>query len=276
MEHYILSDGYKVPKVGFGTDKMKGADGIRRMEMALNNGYRLLDTAFNYENEGTVGRAIRNSSVPRDQITIASKLPGRHHAYQAALDTIEESVLRTGLDYIDLYLIHWPNPKQEKYLEAWQALIDAQKTGLVRSIGVSNFLPEHIERLEKETGVLPVINQIELHPYFNQAEQRAYNASKGIVTQAWSPLGRDNASTKEDIILEIANKYGKSPAQIVLRWDIEQNVLPIPKSTHVGRQAENLAVFDFSLTTEEIEKINSISRQDGRNKGQNPAEYEEF
>lgn len=276
MEHYILSDGYKVPKVGFGTDKMKGADGIRRMEMALNNGYRLLDTAFNYENEGTVGRAIRNSSVPRDQITIASKLPGRHHAYQAALDTIEESVLRTGLDYIDLYLIHWPNPKQEKYLEAWQALIDAQKTGLVRSIGVSNFLPEHIERLEKETGVLPVINQIELHPYFNQAEQRAYNASKGIVTQAWSPLGRDNASTKEDIILEIANKYGKSPAQIVLRWDIEQNVLPIPKSTHVGRQAENLAVFDFSLTTEEIEKINSISRSDGRNKGQNPAEYEEF
>lgn len=276
MEHYILSDGYKVPKVGFGTDKMKGADGIRRIEMALNNGYRLLDTAFNYENEGTVGRAIRNSSVPRDQITIASKLPGRHHAYQAALDTIEESVLRTGLDYIDLYLIHWPNPKQEKYVEAWQALIDAQKTGLVRSIGVSNFLPEHIERLEKETGVLPVINQIELHPYFNQAEQRAYNASRGIVTQAWSPLGRDNASTKEDIILEIANKYGKSPAQVVLRWDIEQNVLPIPKSTHVGRQAENLAIFDFSLTTEEIEKINSISRQDGRNKGQNPAEYEEF
>ena len=276
MEHYILSDGYKVPKVGFGTDKMKGADGIRRMEMALNNGYRLLDTAFNYENEGTVGRAIRNSSVPRDQITIASKLPGRHHAYQAALDTIEESVLRTGLDYIDLYLIHWPNPKQEKYVEAWQALIDAQKTGLVRSIGVSNFLPEHIERLEKETGVLPVINQIELHPYFNQAEQRAYNASKGIVTQAWSPLGRDNASTKEDIILEIAEKYGKSPAQVVLRWDVEQNVLPIPKSTHVGRQVENLAIFDFNLTADEIEKINSISRPDGRNKGQNPAEYEEF
>lgn len=276
MEHYILSDGFKVPKIGFGTDKMKGADGVRRMEMALNNGYRLLDTAFNYENEGTVGRAIRNSSVPRDRITIASKLPGRHHAYQAALDTIEESVLRTGLDYIDLYLIHWPNPKQEKYLEAWQALIDAQKTGIVRSIGVSNFLPEHIDRLEKETGVLPVINQIELHPYFNQAEQRAYNASKGIVTQAWSPLGRDNASTKEDIILEIADKYGKSPAQVVLRWDVQQNILPIPKSTHAGRQAENLAVFDFELTTDEIEKINRISRPDGRNKGQNPAEYEEF
>ena len=276
MEYYILSDGFKVPKVGFGTDKMKGADGIRRIEMALNNGYRLLDTAFNYENEGTVGRAIRNSSVPRDQITIASKLPGRHHAYRAALDTIEESVLRTGLDYIDLYLIHWPNPKQEKYLEAWQALIDAQKTGLVRSIGVSNFLPEHIDRLEKESGILPVVNQVELHPYFNQAEQRAYNASKGIVTQAWSPLGRDNASTDEDIILEIAEKHGKSPAQVVLRWDVQQNVLPIPKSTHVGRQAENLDIFDFKLTDDEIEKINSITRPDGRNKGQNPVEYEEF
>ena len=276
MEHYILSDGFKIPKIGLGTYTMKGTDGVRRIEMALNNGYRLLDSAFNYENEGTVGRAIRNSGIPRDQITVASKLPGRHHEYQAALQTIEESVLRTGLDYIDLYLIHWPNPKQEKYVEAWQALIDAQKTGLVRSIGVSNFLPEHIDRLEKETGVLPVINQIEMHPYFNQTEQRAYDASKDIVTQSWSPLGRNNASTKEDIILEIADKYGKTSAQVILRWNIEQNVLPIPKSTHVGRQAENLAVFDFNLTTDEIEKINSISRPDGRNKGQNPAEYEEF
>ena len=276
MEHYILSDGFKIPKIGLGTYTMKGADGVRRIEMALNNGYRLIDSAFNYENEGTVGRAVRNSGIPRDQITVASKLPGRHHEYQAALQTIEESVLRTGLDYIDLYLIHWPNPKQEKFVEAWQALIDAQKTGLVRSIGVSNFLPEHIDRLEKETGVLPVINQIEMHPYFNQTEQRLYDASKDIVTQSWSPLGRNNASTKEDIILEIADKYGKTPAQVILRWNIEQNVLPIPKSTHVGRQAENLAIFDFSLTTDEIEEINSISRPDGRNKGQNPAEYEEF
>ena len=276
MEPYILSDGFKIRKIGLGTYTMKGAAGVRRIEMALNNGYRWIDSAFNYENEGTVGRAVRNSGIPRDQITVASKLPGRHHEYQAALQTIEESVLRTGLDYIDLYLIHWPNPKQEKFVEAWQALIDAQKTGLVRSIGVSNFLPEHIDRLEKETGVLPVINQIEMHPYFNQTEQRLYDASKDIVTQSWSPLGRNNASTKEDIILEIADKYGKTPAQVILRWNIEQNVLPIPKSTHVGRQAENLAIFDFSLTTDEIEEINSISRPDGRNKGQNPAEYEEF
>lgn len=276
MEHYILADGFKIPKVGFGTDKMKGANGVRRIEMALSNGYRLLDSGFNYENEGTVGRAIRNSSVPRDQITLTSKLPGRHHAYQAAMNTIEESVLRTGLDYIDLYLVHWPNPIEDKYVEAWQALIDAQKTGLIRSIGVSNFLPEHLDRLEKETGVVPVINQIELHPYFNQEEQLKFNQSKNIQTQAWSPLGRDNASTSEEIIVNIAEKYGKSPAQVVLRWDVDRGVLPIPKSTHVGRQAENMDIFDFKLTDEEIKKINTISRPDGRNKGQNPAEYQEF
>ncbi|MDN6244349.1 MAG: aldo/keto reductase, partial [Tetragenococcus koreensis] len=186
-EFYELSDGFNIPKLGFGTYKLKGTYGTRVIEQALQVGYRLLDTAVNYENEGTVGRAIKNSSVPRDQITVTSKLPGRHHSYQEALAAIEESVACLDLDYIDLYLIHWPNPKQEKYVEAWQALIDAQKSGLVRSIGVSNFLPEHIEHLEKETGVLPVINQVELHPEFNQQAQREFDASKEIITQAWSP-----------------------------------------------------------------------------------------
>lgn len=276
VEYYILSDGYKIPKIGLGTYKIKGNDGVRRIEMALNNGYRLLDSAFNYENEGTVGRAIRNSGVPRDQITFASKLPGRHHEYEAAMETIEESLLRSGLDYIDLYLIHWPNPLEDKYVEAWQALIDAQKAGLVRSIGVSNFLPEHIDRLEKETGVLPVINQIELHPYFNQAQQREYDASKKIITQAWSPIGRNNSSLEESEIIEIAKNHGKTPSQVVLRWQIQLGVLPIPKSSHVGRQAENIDIFDFQLTDEEMNKINSITREDGRNKGQDPAEYQEF
>jgi len=194
MEHYILADGFKIPKVGFGTSGFKGLDGTRRIEMALNNGYRLIDSAYNYENEGAVGKAIRNSGISRDQITVTSKLPGRHHGYDDALAAIEESVLRTGLDYLDLYLIHWPNPQEDKYVEAWQALVDAQKAGLVRSIGVSNFLPEYIERLEAETGVLPVINQVELHPYFNQAEQRKFDASKGIITQAWGPSVRKTRS----------------------------------------------------------------------------------
>ncbi len=276
MEYYILSDGFKIPKLGFGTYGLQGIDGVRRIENAINEGNRLLDSAFNYENEGTVGRAIRNSGVPRDQITFASKLPGRHHEYDKALKTIEESVLRSGLDYIDLYLIHWPNPKEDKYVEAWQALVDAQKTGLVRSIGVSNFLPEHIDRLEAETGVLPVINQIELHPYFNQEEQRAYDKSKGIITQAWSPVGRNNRALSEELVVELAEKYGKTPAQIVLRWEVQLGTLPIPKSAHAGRQAENLAIFDFELSEDDMQKINNLSREDGRNKDQDPREYQEF
>jgi diketogulonate reductase-like aldo/keto reductase len=276
MEHYILADGFKIPKVGFGTSGFKGLDGTRRIEMALNNGYRLIDSAYNYENEGAVGKAIRNSGIPRDQITVTSKLPGRHHEYDDALAAIEESVLRTGLDYLDLYLIHWPNPKEDKYVESWQALVDAQKAGLVRSIGVSNFLPEYIERLEAETGVLPVINQVELHPYFNQAEQREFDASKGIITQAWGPVGQKNETLDEKVITEIADKYGKTAAQVVLRWEIQLGVLPIPKSSHAGRQFENLNIFDFELSQDEMESINALTRAEGRNNDLDPEKHEEF
>lgn len=275
-QHYVLSDGFKIPKVGLGTYKLKGMDGARRIELALNQGYRLLDSAFNYENEGTVGRALRNSSVPRDQITFTSKLPGRYHNYEEAFETIEESVMRSGLDYIDLYLIHWPNPIEDKYVEAWQALIDARRAGLVRSIGVCNFLPEHIERLEKETGVLPVINQVELHPYFNQAAQLEFDQSKKIITQAWSPLGRHNASLNETTITKIAQGHTKTNAQIVLRWLLQLGALPIPKSGNVVRQKDNISLFDFNLSEEEMNLISSLSREDGRNKDQDPAVYQEF
>ncbi len=276
MEQYILSDGFSLPKVGFGTYLLQGNSGVRRIEMALNNGYRLIDSAYNYENEGAVGRAIRNSNVPRDQITVTSKLPGRHHEYEAARKTIEESVLRLGLDYIDLYLIHWPNPNEDKYIEAWHALIDAQKSGLVRSIGVCNFLPEHIDRLEKETGVLPVVNQVELHPYFNQEKQREYDASKEILTQAWSPLGRNNDSRNEETIHEIAEKHEKTTAQVILRWELQLGVLPIPKSSHAGRQKENLDIFDFSLTEEEMNQMNALTSDEGRMADQDPSYYQEF
>lgn len=259
MDHYILTDGFKIPKIGFGTDKLIGSNGIRIIETALNTGYRLLDSAVNYENEGTVGRAIKNSGVPRDQITFTSKLPERHHQYDEALETIEESILSSGLDYIDLYLIHWPNPAEDKYVEAWQALIDAQKLGLIRSIGVSNFSPEHIDRLEKETGTLPVINQIQLHPYLNQKGQREYNTSKGIITQAWSPIGRGVSPLDDEVITGIATTCGKTPAQVILRWEVQLGILPIPMSSHAGRQAENLDIFDFELTAEEMIIMNAIS-----------------
>ena len=166
-----LNDGLTLPVIGFGTAAVIGNEGANAVDQAIHAGYRLIDTAYNYENEGTVGEAVRRSSVPRQELRITSKLPGRYHEYEKAVPAIQESLYRAGLDYYDLYLIHWPNPKQGHYVEAWQALIEAKKWGLVRSIGVCNFLPEHLEHLEKETGVKPSINQIELHPYFNQEER---------------------------------------------------------------------------------------------------------
>lgn len=273
---YKLRDGFQIPQIGFGTYALNGAHGTRVIESALTQGYRLLDSAFNYENEGIVGRAIKNSSVPRDQITVISKLPGRHQEYSNALQTVQESVSRLGLDYIDIYLIHWPNPKQGKFVEAWQALIDSQHSGLIRSIGVCNFLPEHLDALEKETGVIPVINQIELHPKYNQPELRQYHASKDIITQSWSPLGRSGDLFPHKTLVDLAKKYHKSISQIIIRWHLQLGALPIPKSADSARQAENIDVFGFELSNEDILAINKISTVHGRLRDQDPAVYEEF
>lgn len=276
METYTLRDGLTVPKVGFGTYKLNGAHGVQVIDSAIDRGYRLLDTAFNYENEGAVGEAVRRSSVPRSELIISSKLPGRHHAYDQAIETIQESLYRAGLDYYDLYLIHWPNPKEDHYVEAWQALIDAQKLGLVRSIGVSNFLPAHLDRLEKETGVMPVINQVELHPYFNQQAQRDYDTAHGILTQDWSPLGRASEMLQNPVLKEIAARYQKNVGQLILRWEVQLGTLPIPKSSTPKRQLGNRDIFDFEITAEDMATINGLSSADGRLKNQNPAFYQEF
>lgn len=271
-----LNDGLAIPAIGLGTYNLRGATGVQAMTSAIDMGYRLLDSAFNYENEGAVGEAIRRSSVPRDQLFVTSKLPGRHHAYDKALYTIQESLYRTKLDYYDIYLIHWPNPKQDIYVEAWQALIDAKKWGLIRSIGVCNFLPEHLDRLTKETGVTPSINQIELHPYFSQKEQLAYDKENGIITESWSPLGRASNVLQNETIQQIASSHGKTISQVILRWHIQLGALPIPKSSSPQRQLENLQVFDFELTQEQMQRISSLTRPDGRIANQDPAEYEEF
>lgn len=271
-----LQDGLDVPVVGFGTANMKGNQGATAIASAISSGYRLIDTAYNYENEGAVGEAIRRSGVPRQQIQVASKLPGRYHQYDRAIEAIQESLFRANLDYFDLYLIHWPNPKQDHYVEAWQALIDAKKWGLIRSIGVSNFLPEHLERLEKETGVLPSINQIELHPFFNQEEQRKWHEEHGIVTEAWSPLYRAKHTMENETLQFVAHKYNKSVAQVILRWHYQLGTVTIPKSTSPTRQVENISIFDFALDYEDMEMIGKLTRPDGRINDQNPAEYEEF
>ncbi|QII81349.1 aldo/keto reductase [Jeotgalibaca arthritidis] len=282
MKHPIptrtLADGLIIPQIGFGTVYFKGAAGVKIINNALNNGYRLIDSAYNYENEATVGRSIAQSSVPREDIIVTSKLPGRYHDYDKAIYTIQESLYRANLDYYDLYLIHWPNPKQDKYVEAWRALIDAQKWGLIRSIGVSNFLPEHIERLEKETGVLPSINQIEVHPYFNNMETLQWCLDKGIQVESWSPVGRkladDLLENKE--LKAIGDKYNKTISQVILRWHIQLGSIPIPRSSSIQHQIENKSIFDFSLTKDDMQHINQLTRPDGRIANQDPAEYEEF
>lgn len=270
------ANGMSLPQIGFGTYKLNGALGVNAINSALNCGYRLIDTAFNYENEGTVGEAIRRSGIAREQIIISSKLPGRHHHYEEALTTIQESLYRAGLDYYDLYLIHWPNPKENLYVEAWQALITAQKLGLVREIGVSNFLPAHINRLISETGVKPAVNQIELHPYFSEPELRVFDQQNKILTWAWSPLGRASSVLNDPIIAGIADDVQRSIGQVILRWEIQLGVLPIPKSTHTSRQIENLNIFDFQLSGEQMQTITNLERPDGRLQNQDPAEYEEF
>ncbi|CDX64601.1 aldo/keto reductase [Leuconostoc citreum] len=277
MSVVSLSDGFKIPRIGFGTYKLNGFSGAQAISSALTVGYRLIDTAYNYQNEGTVGRGIKASMVPRNELFIQSKLPGKYYAdEQATIALVQESLYRTGLDYFDLYLLHWPNPIDDHYLTAWQTLIQLQKFGLVKSIGVSNFLPEHIERLQRETGVLPVVNQIELHPYFNQKEMIQYNTEKNILTQAWSPLGRASRLLKNNLLLEIAEKYHKNVGQIILRWETQQGVIPIPKAVSYTRQVGNLNVFDFELESAEMLAIDRLSKKDGRTNNQDPAVYQEF
>lgn len=271
-----LNDGLKVPALGFGTYSLNGNKGVSAITSAIDVGYRLIDTAYNYENEGAVGKALRCSSVPRQELTITSKLPGRYHTYEKAVTAIQESLFRANLDYYDVYLIHWPNPKQDDYVEAWQALIDAKKWGLIRSIGVSNFLPEHINRLEKETAVKPSMNQIELHPFFNQEKQRKWHEEHNIQTESWSPLGQASTVLENEAINEIAKHHHKTIAQVILRWHYQLGTISIPKSSSYKRQLENISIFDFSLDQTEMAIISELTQPDGRNNNQDPAVYEEF
>lgn len=276
IPHLSAADGTSLPAIGLGTYQLNGSAGVDAIGHAIRAGYRLLDSAVNYENEGAVGRAARKAAGVRDELIVTSKLPGRHHDYDEALTTIEESVFRTGLDRIDLYLIHWPNPKVDRYVPAWRALIEARERGLVRHIGLSNFLPEHIDRLVAETGVAPLVNQIEVHPYFPQQEALDYHREHGILVQGWSPLGHGNDLRQHPVIAEIAAAHGVSTAQTILAWHVARQVIPLPKAASPQRQVENLAVFDIALTDAQVEAITALGRPDGRLSDQDPAVYEEF
>lgn len=273
---HTLNDGTTLPAIGFGTYPLRGDDGIAAVRSAIEVGYRLIDTAVNYENEREVGEAIRQSGVPREELQVASKIPGRDHAYDDAVRSTHESLERLGLDYLDLHLIHWPNPSVDKYVEAWRALVDLREQGLVRSIGVSNFTAAHLDRIIAETGVTPVVNQIELHPYFPQTEMRAVNEERGIRTESWSPLGKRQAPFAEPVVAAAAERYGVTPGQVVLRWQVQLGSIPIPKSATPERQRQNLDVFGFQLTDDEVAAITGLGRPDGRLFDGDPDTHEEM
>ena len=273
---YDLNDGTELPVIGFGTTSLRGTDGLAAMLSAIDVGYRLIDTAVNYANEMTVGEALRRSGVPRPEFRVTSKIPGRHHAYDDAVVSTHESLGRLGVDHIDLHLIHWPNPKRDLYTEAWRALVDLQRDGLVTSIGVSNFTAEHLDRIMHTSGVVPAVNQIEMHPYFPQEDLRAVHDSLGIRTVAWSPLAKAGALFAEEPVRAAAQRHAVSPAQVVLRWHFELGSVPIPKSTVPEHQLSNGDIFGFELTDDEVAAISALGRDDGRLFDGDPNEHYEM
>jgi 2,5-diketo-D-gluconate reductase A len=269
-----LNDGTTLPAIGLGTYGLRGPDGVQAIRNGIGSGYRLLDSALNYQNEGEVGEAVRSSGVDRGELFVTTKLPGRHHGYEETLASFEESRANLGLDYVDLYLIHWPLPRVGKYLQSWKAMVELRDRGDVRSIGVSNFTPRLLQELVDETGVAPAVNQVELHPYFPQAELRAFHTEHGIVTESWSPLARKREVAGEQVIRDIAAAHSVTPMQAVLRWHMQLGALPIPKSADADRQRANLDVFGFTLSDDEVDAISAL--EDDRLWGADPETHEEF
>jgi diketogulonate reductase-like aldo/keto reductase len=258
-----LNSGNEIPQLGLGVFKVPLEQTLATVATALAAGYRSVDTAAMYRNEAGVGRAIAESGLPRDDVFVTTKLNNDAHGYDAALAAFERSRAALGLDYVDLYLIHWPLPAQDRYVETWRALIKLRDDGVVRSIGVSNFHQPHLERLADETGVVPALNQVELHPYLTQDSLREYHRIHRIATEAWAPIARGGELLQDPVITSLAEKYAKTPAQIVIRWHVEVGNVVIPKSVTPARIRENIDVFDVELDPEDVEAITGLNR-DGR------------
>jgi diketogulonate reductase-like aldo/keto reductase len=262
-----MRDGEEIPQLGFGVFQVPPAETEEAVILALNAGYRHLDTAAAYRNEGAVGQAIRASGVDRGEIFVTTKCWNEDQGHEQAKRACHASRERLELEHIDLYLIHWPVPAHDRYVETWKAFIELQQEGLVRSIGVSNFQQEHLERIVSETGVTPAVNQIELHPHLQQQGLRREHEDLGILTEAWSPLAQ-GAVLDDPTILEIAEHHAKTPAQVVIRWHVQLGNVVIPKSVTPSRIEENFDVFDFELASEEMEAIKGLDQ--GRRTGPDP------
>ncbi|MFD9700656.1 aldo/keto reductase [Lentzea sp. NPDC059081] len=263
-----LSTGATMPQLGFGVWQVPDAEATPAVAEALKAGYRSIDTAAAYGNESGVGQAIAQSDVDRDDVFVTTKLWNADHGHDKTLRAFDSSLRKLGLDVLDLYLIHWPTPARDLYVDTWKAFVELQKEGRVRAIGVSNFQPAHLSRLIDETGVAPAVNQIELHPYLQQTELRAFHAEHGIQTEAWSPLGQGGELLSDPVVAEIAARHGRSAAQVVLRWHLQIGNVVIPKSVTPSRIRENIAVFDFELSDEEVAALSTLDR--GGRIGPNP------
>ena len=252
-----LNDDNTMPVIGLGVGELSDAETEESVSAALEAGYRLIDTASAYGNEAAVGRAIASSGVPRDELFVTTKLATSDQGFQSSQDALKESLERLGLDYVDLYLIHWPAGEQGKYVDSWGGLMSSQGAGLTRSIGVANFNEEHLSNIVDLSFVAPVVNQIELHPLLNQAELRAVNESRGVVTEAYGPLGVGRLLDNPTIV-SIAEAHGKTPAQALIRWSIQLGNVVIPRSSSPERVRSNLEVFDFELTDDEMATLNGL------------------
>lgn len=257
-----LNSGSSMPQLGFGVFQVPDDETAAAVSTALEAGYRAIDTAAMYRNEKGVGRAIAASGIARDELFITTKLNNNAHGADEAMRAFETSRTNLGLDYLDLYLIHWPLPAKDRYVQTWRAFEQLQRDGLARAIGVSNFQPTHLQRLFDETEVVPALNQVELHPYLTQAGLRAFDAEHGIATEAWSPIAQGGELLSDPTVTSLAERYGKTPAQVVIRWHLQLGNVVIPKSVTPSRISENIDVFDFELADDDLTSITGLNRDE--------------
>lgn len=270
MNFVTLNNGLKMPQLGFGVWQVGDDEATTAVDKALKVGYRSIDTAMIYKNEVGVGKAISQSSIPREEMFITTKVWNSDQGYENTLRAFDESLERLGLEYVDLYLIHWPTPQFDEYVETYKALEKLYHDGRVKAIGVCNFEIEHLERLLNECEVVPVLNQIECHPYLAQNELKEFCGKHNIFVEAWSPLEQGGDVLRDEVIINIAESHSKTPAQVILRWHVQNNTIVIPKSVTPSRIEENFNIFDFELTEDEMNKIHELNKN--RRRGKHPNE----